>query len=233
MSEPARRNVRLAGREVEASSATRTLYEAFRSVIDRSIAFAALLVLSPILVVAAFFVGRDGGPVLFVQDRIGRNARPYKVFKLRTMVVDADRLLDPGGRPIGRRITRVGDVLRKSSIDELPQLWNVVRGEMALIGPRPILPHMVEYMTQRERERFCLRPGLTGLAQVKGRNFLKWSRRFHYDVIYVRRHGLKLDLWIVWRTIQIVLRQDGVASDRNSQVVDDITTRTKTGTEES
>lgn len=195
------------------------------NMIDRMIAFCSLIVLSPILIGAFLLVKSDGGPAFFLQDRVGRNARSFRVIKLRTMVENAEAMLDERGRPTGDRITRFGHVLRKNSIDELPQLINVLKGDMGLIGPRPILPRMLPYLTARERERFVLRPGVTGLAQIKGRNYLRWSRRFHYDVIYVHRKTLGLDAVILWRTLGVVFRGEGVAAETNPDIVDDVTIR--------
>lgn len=184
-----------------------------------------LLFLSPILILSIAIIKLDGGPAFFLQERVGCAGRIFRVFKLRSMIVDADHYLDAHGKPTRDRITKIGKVTRKFSIDELPQLLNVFLGDMSLIGPRPILPRMLPYLTPRERERFEVRPGLTGLAQIKGRNNLRWSRRFHYDVIYARRQSLALDSWIFSRTLKIIIVGEGVAHDRNPGQVDDITTR--------
>lgn len=184
-----------------------------------------LLFLSPMLLLSIAIIKLDGGPAFFLQERVGRAGRIFRVFKLRSMIVDADYYLDAQGKPTCDRITKIGKVIRKYSIDELPQLLNVFLGNMSLIGPRPILPRMLPYLTPRERERFEVRPGLTGLAQIKGRNDLKWSRRFHYDVIYSRRPSLALDFWIFCQTLKIMAVGEGVAHDRNLGQVDDITSR--------
>lgn len=193
--------------------------------LDILAASAGLLLVSPVLAVTAALIKLDGGPVFFRQDRVGKDGRIFRVFKLRSMIVDADRYLDANGKPTRERITKVGKIIRKLSIDELPQFLNILNGDMSLIGPRPILPMMLPYLTARERERLSVRPGVTGLAQVKGRNNLKWSRRFHYDIIYARRQSLALDLWILWRTLLVVLRGEGVAHDRNPGQVQDVLTR--------
>lgn len=184
-----------------------------------------IIFLSPMLLLSIAIIKLDGGPAFFLQERVGRSGRIFRVFKLRSMIVDADHYLDAQGKPTRDRITKIGKVIRKFSIDELPQLLNVFLGDMSLIGPRPILPRMLPYMTLRERERLKVHPGLTGLAQIKGRNSLKWSRRFHYDVIYSRRQSLALDSWIFCRTLKIMIAGEGVAHDRNPGQVDDITTR--------
>ncbi|MCP1198056.1 sugar transferase [Notoacmeibacter sp. MSK16QG-6] len=184
-----------------------------------------LILLSPIIILSICAIKIDGGPVFFKQERVGLAGRIFQVYKLRSMIVNADHYLDAQGEPTRERVTTVGKIIRKLSIDELPQLLNILIGDMSLIGPRPILPQMLPYLTVRERGRFALRPGVTGLAQVKGRNHIKWSRRFHYDLIYVRHNSIALDLWIFWRTLKIVVVGDGVAHDRNSGQVDDITIR--------
>lgn len=184
-----------------------------------------ILLLSPILLLSMLAIKLDGGPVFFKQDRVGQAERVFEVFKLRSMIVNADLYLDAQGKPTRDRITKAGKIIRKLSIDELPQLINVLAGDMSLIGPRPILPRMLPYLTPHERARFAVRPGLTGLAQVKGRNRLRWSRRFRYDVIYVRRRSFFLDLWIFWRTLKMVLVGEGVVHDRNAAQVDDVTSR--------
>ena len=194
-------------------------------VLDIIAASTGLFLVSPILAISAVLIKLDGGPVFFRQDRVGRDGRLFRVFKLRSMVVDADRFLDAQGRPTRDRITKVGHIIRKLSIDELPQFLNILLGDMSLIGPRPILPMMLLYMTEREHERLSVRPGITGLAQIKGRNQLKWSRRFKYDIIYSRRQSLALDMWIVWQTVKIIALGKGVAQDRNPGQVNDITTR--------
>ena len=187
-----------------------------------------LLALSPLLLITALLVRADGGPAIFSQTRIGYREAPFQIYKFRTMIVDADRYLDASGMPTRSRLTRLGMVLRKSSIDELPQLFNILRGDMALIGPRPILPHMLPYMTSAERRRFTIHPGVTGWAQVKGRNFIPWSRRFELDAEYVDEASPWLDMKILFHTALRVVSSGDVAMDRNADVVDDITTRAKT-----
>lgn len=201
------------------------MYSAFRNIFDRLVSCVLLFLLFPIIVTSILFVRSDGGPAFFFQDRVGKGARTFRVIKLRTMLVNAESMLDARGRPMGARITRFGRFLRRSSIDELPQLLNVIKGDMALIGPRPILLRMLPYMTPRERERFVVRPGVTGLAQVKGRNYLRWSRRFHYDVIYARRMSLGMDVYVALRTVKLIFTGEGVAPEANPDKVDDITVR--------
>jgi undecaprenyl phosphate N,N'-diacetylbacillosamine 1-phosphate transferase len=201
------------------------MYRAFRNIADRLVGCCLLLMLSPIIIVSILFVKTDGGPAFFFQGRVGKNERIFRVIKLRTMVANSESMLDARGRPTGDRITRFGRFLRRSSIDELPQLLNVIKGDMALIGPRPILPKMLPYLTGQERGRFAVRPGVTGLAQVKGRNYLRWSRRFHYDVIYTQRMSFGLDAYVALRTVKLVFTGEGIAPEANPDKVDDITVR--------
>ena len=161
-----------------------------------------LLAASPLLGIAALAVKLgDGGPVLYRQSRVGRDGREFELLKLRTMVVDAER--QGAGFAVDRddpRITRVGRLLRRLSIDELPQLWNVLRGEMSLVGPRPTLRYQVERYDERQRHRLDVRPGLTGWAQVHGRAALPWEERIELDLWYVEHRSPWLDLRILART---------------------------------
>ena len=161
-----------------------------------------LVLASPFLAAAAIAIKLDGGgPVLYRQQRVGKDGREFELVKLRTMVVGAERqgagwAVDHGDS----RITRVGSVLRRVSLDELPQLWNVVRGEMSLIGPRPTLAYQVEQYTPHQRRRLDVRPGITGWAQVQGRASLPWEERIELDVWYVEHRSPSLDLKILART---------------------------------
>jgi lipopolysaccharide/colanic/teichoic acid biosynthesis glycosyltransferase len=200
-------------------------YLSFRQIFDRSVAVMAIVLLSPLLIVTAVLVAADGGSVFFRQARLGKDASRFSVIKFRTMIENADAYLDASGQPTRERVTRIGRILRNTSIDELPQLFNIIKGDMALIGPRPILPQMLPYMTKSECERFAVRPGITGLAQVKGRNYLRWSRRFKYDIVYARRASPSLDLYILFRTAAVVLFAQDIAPDINKKMVDDVTVR--------
>ncbi len=145
------------------------------------------------------------GPVFFRQERIGMDGRPFVVWKFRTMVHGENPTF-----PDASRITTVGRLLRRLSLDELPQLINVARGEMSVVGPRPTLAYQVERYDDVQRRRLAVRPGLTGLAQVSGRNSLPWPERIRFDVDYVERGSLRLDLWILARTLTTMLGGEGV-----------------------
>ena len=182
------------------ASAART--RAVNRVADVAVAGTALLVASPLLGLAALAVKlADRGPVLYRQTRVGKDGRDFELLKLRTMVVGAEAIgagfAVNAGDP---RITRVGRVLRRLSLDELPQLWNVVRGEMSVIGPRPTLRYQVERYDERQRRRLEVRPGITGWAQVNGRAELPWPERIELDVWYVEHRSPRLDLKILART---------------------------------
>ena len=171
-------------------------------VADVALAGLGLAVASPFLAAAALAVKlEDGGPILFRQRRVGKDGADFELLKLRSMVVDAER--KGAGFAVDRgdaRITRVGRFLRRTSVDELPQLWNVVRGEMSVIGPRPTLRYQVERYTERQRKRLEVRPGLTGWAQIHGRAALPWDDRIELDVWYVEHRSARVDLKILLRT---------------------------------
>jgi lipopolysaccharide/colanic/teichoic acid biosynthesis glycosyltransferase len=175
---------------------------------DLAIAGGTLLVASPLLALAAIAVKlEDGGPVLYRQTRVGKDGTDFELLKLRTMVVDAETM--GAGLAVDRgdpRITRSGRLLRKLSLDELPQLWNVVRGEMSVIGPRPTLRYQVEQYDERQRQRLDVKPGITGWAQINGRAALPWADRIELDVWYVEHRSPRLDLRILARTPRALFR---------------------------
>jgi lipopolysaccharide/colanic/teichoic acid biosynthesis glycosyltransferase len=170
--------------------------------LDAAIAGVGLVLTSPVLAVAALAIKlEDGGPVLYRQTRVGRGGEDFELLKLRTMVVGAETI--GAGFAVDRgdpRITRAGRFLRRASIDELPQLWNVLRGDMSVIGPRPTLRYQVEQYDVEQRRRLDIRPGLTGWAQVNGRAELPWPERIELDVWYVENRSPSVDLEILLRT---------------------------------
>jgi lipopolysaccharide/colanic/teichoic acid biosynthesis glycosyltransferase len=176
--------------------------DALRRVLDVVGAGTGLVLAGPLLAAAAIAVKlEDGGPVLYRQQRIGQNGEEFDLLKLRTMVVGAER--EGAGWAVDQgdpRITRVGRVLRRLSLDEVPQLWNVVHGEMSLVGPRPTLAYQVEQYSPRQRRRLEVKPGITGWAQVNGRARLRWADRIELDVWYVENRSVWLDLRILART---------------------------------
>lgn len=168
-----------------------------------------LLLLSPVILVVAWQVRRNlGAPVFFRQTRPGLNGKPFQMVKFRTMR-DA---FDEDGKPLpdSERITPFGRFLRSTSLDELPELWNVLKGDMSLVGPRPLLMEYMDYYTEEEMLRHTVRPGVTGLAQVTGRNATTWSDRLAYDIQYVKTQTLWLDIKIIFKTIHQVFKREGV-----------------------
>jgi lipopolysaccharide/colanic/teichoic acid biosynthesis glycosyltransferase len=199
--------------------------------VDMSVATLALLALVPVIFAAALAVRFSSpGPVLFRQRRLGRGMRPFTVLKFRTMGANADSALHReyvrsliGGQPephargelyklaVDPRVTRVGRFLRSWSIDEVPQLWNVLRGDMSLVGPRPVIEYEVEQYPDWYLRRFAVKPGMTGLWQVSGRNERTYEEMVRFDVEYAERRSLWLDLRILARTAVVVMRRQGVA----------------------
>jgi FlaA1/EpsC-like NDP-sugar epimerase/dTDP-4-amino-4,6-dideoxygalactose transaminase/lipopolysaccharide/colanic/teichoic acid biosynthesis glycosyltransferase len=185
---------------------------AFKRAFDLAAAVSALIVGLPVmLIVAALIRFRMGGPVLFRQSRLGRHAQSFKVMKFRTMTDDRDT--DGQLLPDHQRLTRLGRFLRAFSLDELPQLWNVLRGDMSLVGPRPLPVTYVRRYTPSEYRRHTVRPGLTGWAQVKGRNSVGWEERFALDVWYIENRSWSLDLRILGRTLLALARRDGISAE--------------------
>jgi lipopolysaccharide/colanic/teichoic acid biosynthesis glycosyltransferase len=187
-------------------STSRTSYTVSKRLFDVAGAALLLLILSPLLaLVAAAIWLDDGRPVFFTQERAGRHGTLFHILKFRTL---APGPKDPT-RPAAHT-TRVGAPLRRWAIDELPQLWNVLRGDMSLVGPRPALPRQVQKYTPRQRTRLQVRPGLTGCAQVQGRNVLSWPERIRHDIWYIRHRGFWLDLKILGCTPLVLIRGIGV-----------------------
>jgi len=183
-----------------------------RRALDIAFASLALLISAPVLLVAMLAVRLESrGPAIYRQRRAGLGGRPFDVLKLRTMVDGAEHI--GAGLAVNAedaRITRVGALLRRTSLDELPNLVNVLRGEMSLIGPRPTLPVQVAQYDERQRGRLAIRPGITGWAQVNGRASLPWSQRIELDLYYIEHRSLALDLRILWRTGAMVLGGSGL-----------------------
>ncbi len=197
---------------------------AIKYILDRVFALFLILILSPLwLAIMLAIKLDDGGPVFFTQDRLGKDGSIFKIYKFRTMIVNADQFLDEQGRVTKKnRITRVGKFLRALSLDELPQLINIFKGEMSVIGPRPVLPTHYPRYTDYQKQRLLMKPGVTGLAQINGRNTLKWSQRIEYDVWYIEHYSLWLDMKILLKTIKVVLLREGIVMDRNPHEVDDL-----------
>lgn len=181
----------------------------FKRISDVAVSSMGLLVSAPVqLGTAVVVLVTMGRPVLFRQPRPGKDAEVFELVKFRTMLLpDATHVTD------AERLTRLGKFLRASSLDELPTLWNVLRGEMSLVGPRPLLVEYLERYTPEQARRHQVRPGVTGLAQVKGRNGLSWDEKLALDVDYVDRRSFWLDMHILLGTVGVVLRRRGVSAD--------------------
>jgi lipopolysaccharide/colanic/teichoic acid biosynthesis glycosyltransferase len=178
-----------------------------RRALDVLIAGSALLLSAPLLAIAVVAIRLESpGPAIYRQRRVGLRGREFDVLKLRTMVQGAEHM--GAGLAVNHndaRITRVGALLRRTSLDELPQLVNILRGDMSVIGPRPTVPVQVRQYTPRQRGRLAIKPGITGWAQVNGRTALPWSERIELDLWYIEHRSLALDLGILWRTVAVVL----------------------------
>lgn len=184
--------------------------------LDFLLSLCGVIVLSPVLLVLCVLVRvKLGSPVLFRQERPGKNEKIFTLCKFRTMTDEKD--VDGKLLPDAVRLTKFGKFLRATSLDELPELFNILKGDMSIIGPRPLLVSYLPYYTEREKLRHTVRPGLTGLAQVSGRNFLDWDRRLEKDVEYVEHLSFRMDLKVLWMTAQTVLgHSEEVAEDTNA-----------------
>lgn len=182
----------------------------FKRIIDFTIVFIALLIIWPILLIITIWLhfANKGAGAFFTQERPGKDGKIFKVIKFKSMTDERDengKLL-----PDEQRLTRVGAFVRKTSIDELPQLINVLKGDMSLIGPRPLLPEYLPYYTEREQLRHTVRPGITGWAQVNGRNNVTWDQKLEYDAYYVEHLSFAMDIKVLFATIKNVLERKDV-----------------------
>ncbi len=200
-------------------TARATGYDDLKRAFDVVVAGSALIVLAPVMGAVAIGVRLGlGKPVLFRQVRPGLHGQPFMIFKFRTM----RDLRDPSGEVLsdGDRLMPLGRVLRAASLDELPELWNVVRGDMSLVGPRPLLMQYLDRYTAEQARRHDVRPGMTGWAQVHGRNALDWDQKFALDVWYVDHRSFALDLEILLKTVGLVLRRVGIRQPGSATVED-------------
>ncbi|MFN4219702.1 MAG: sugar transferase [bacterium] len=182
----------------------------FKYFMDRVLAFILLILLLPLFIVIALLIYIDDGlPVFFIQERAGLNGKPFKMYKFRTFkVIQEDKSINTyKGDP---RITRVGRFLRESSLDELPQLLNILLGHMSFVGPRPMLVQQYEVLDSFQKQRALVKPGVTGLAQINGRNLIPWEKRIEYDLKYIKNFSILLDFYILFKTFFVVLKREGV-----------------------
>lgn len=185
--------------------------EYIKRVLDFVFALLLLILLSPLLLVVTFWLhfANKGAGAFFTQERPGKDEKIFKLYKFKSMTDERD--VEGSLLPDAERITQAGRFVRSTSIDELPQLWNVLKGDMSFIGPRPLLVRYLPYYTEREHRRHDVRPGITGLSQVSGRNNLKWDERLEMDVVYVEKISFSMDLKIAAKTILKIFKREDVA----------------------
>lgn len=190
-----------------------------KRLLDIVISLTALIILSPVMLIVAILVRiKLGSPVIFKQERPGKDEKIFKLYKFRSM---SDKK-DENGKllPDSERLTKFGKILRATSLDELPELVNILKGEMSLIGPRPLAVCYLPYYNEEEKKRHSVRPGLTGLAQINGRNALNWEERFSYDIEYVENITFINDLKILFKTVYKVFKSDGVVTRGTGKTID-------------
>lgn len=180
-----------------------------KRLIDIVISLIALIILSPIFILITYKVSKNlGSPIFFLQERPGKNGKIFKMIKFRSMKDGVDK--EGNILPDEERITPFGQKLRSTTLDEMPQLINVLKGDMSIVGPRPQLADFMEHYTPRQMRRHEVRPGMTGLAQVSGRNNLSWEEKFELDVEYVEKHNIWLDFKIMLKTVLVILKKEGI-----------------------
>lgn len=192
------------------------VYKYIKRAMDFLVAVILLTVLSPLMILAATLIAvKRDGPILFKQKRPGKDGKIFTVYKFRTM---STALIDRNGKELSdfERMTRIGKFLRKTSIDELPQLFNIIKGDMSFIGPRPLLTEYLGLYSPEQMRRHEVLPGISGWAQVNGRNTLTWEQKFAYDIYYVDHYSFLMDMKIFFKTIENVLRQDGINSENDN-----------------
>src|SRR5690625_1968187 len=191
----------------------RTIYELiFKRPMDFILSLLAIIILSPIMIIVAILVKiKLGGPIIFSQERPGRYGKPVKMYKFRSMTNEKDE--NGNLLPDDKRLTKFGKRLRATSLDELPGLFNILKGNMSIVGPRPHLIKDLWFMTEEEKRRHLVRPGLTGLAQVKGRNSINWDEKFEYDLKYIGKITFFKDILIMLQTFSIVFKKEGISNE--------------------
>ena len=184
----------------------------FKPLFDRILALILIIILSPIMIVVAILIYLwDGRPIIFTQKRPGFREKIFKIYKFRTMTNERDK--DGNLLPDAERLKGIGKIIRSLSLDELPQLFNVLKGDMSFIGPRPLLIEYLPLYNERQKKRHNVKPGITGWAQVNGRNAISWEQKFEYDVWYVENLSFLIDMKILWMTVLKVLKRSGISQD--------------------
>ncbi|MCM1086932.1 MAG: sugar transferase [Muribaculaceae bacterium] len=186
-----------------------------KRILDLLLSLCAIIILSPVLLILSVLVRvRLGSPVLFKQERPGKDEKIFTLCKFRTMTDEKDE--NGNLLPDEKRLTRFGSLLRSTSLDELPELFNILKGDMSIIGPRPLLVRYLPRYNEFQKHRHDVRPGLTGLAQINGRNAITWEEKFAYDVQYVKNISLALDIHILLGTLRAVVKREGINSENNA-----------------
>ncbi|MDC6078093.1 sugar transferase [Limosilactobacillus reuteri] len=200
---------------------SRFIYHSVKRVFDFLAATCGIIILSPlILIIAILIKSEDHGPIFYKQVRVGKNGKTFKMYKFRSMFVNADKMLDKLKEqndvdgPMFKmkddpRVTKIGHFIRKHSLDELPQFFNVLKGDMSLVGPRPPLPSEVVEYSEYDKQRLLVIPGCTGLWQATERNEVGFSKMVQLDIQYIQRASFTFDLWIIWKTVEIVIKPNG------------------------
>ena len=195
-----------------------------------SIGMLIAMIIIPIMIVIPIVIKLTSkGPAVFTQERVGKDGKIFKIYKFRTMLIPEERFA-ADGRPLEPKesITKVGAFLRKTSLDELMQIFNVINGTMSFVGPRPTLPSQVEKYTDYHRQRLLMRPGVTGWAQVNGRNNLNWSQKIEYDIEYVHKFSLWMDIKILFKTVAVVFRHEGISFRDGDAVLNHVEAKEQT-----
>ena len=202
---------------MEANKRRRGIYEKFiKRALDMILSGIAIIILSPILLIVAVLVKTKlGSPVIFKQERPGLNEKIFKMYKFRSMTDANGELL-----PDEERLTSFGKKLRSTSLDELPELFNIFKGDMSIVGPRPLMVSYLPLYNEFQKHRHDVRPGLTGLAQISGRNLLSWKERFEKDISYVENISFTLDMKIIFNTVKSVIKRDGISSNTSETMED-------------
>lgn len=186
-----------------------------KRILDVVLSTIALIMLSPVLLVIAILVRiKHGSPVIFKQDRPGKDEKVFKLYKFRTMTNEKDE--NGNLLPDEKRLTKFGKLLRSTSLDELPELINIIKGDMSIVGPRPLLVEYLPLYNEEQKHRHDVRPGLTGYAQVRGRNLVDWQSRFKLDVEYVNNVSFKMDVKVIIDTVRVVLKREGISQEGNA-----------------
>jgi len=192
-----------------------------KHILDRFFSILLFILLFPLMLLISILIGING-PIFFTQPRLGKDGKVFNIIKFRTMIVNADDYLDSNGSPTRDRVTKIGKILRVTSLDEIPQLFNIILGQMSFIGPRPTLVSHWNRYTKEQKKRFKMLPGITGWAQVCGRNEIPWSKRIELDIEYINNFSLWFDVFIVLKTINVIFRKEDISMDRNTSSVDDL-----------